>query len=306
MKEKYFTNVKNYDIIFVKKGSIMPRKIITEELKQEIIKYYLSQPMTIKHIEDKYELSHPTVTKILKDIPKYTKAKLNNPNANERFFQEIDSEEKAYFLGLLISDGNVFKDDTGRQASISITLNLKDEYVLQKFKEVLNINTSITTDGRGCGQIAIRSDLMAEDLKQYGVIPRKSYFTFLPKINDTYMPDLIRGIFDGDGSIMAKPSPRDDGHNRYLHSISFCGSHQLMEDIAEYLYTHLNLKRCIQVYDYQNKNLSDIKIQNYEDMDKVCRWMYNDASIYLIRKKDIYNSFKEHCYKNFKNKAIPR
>ena len=46
----------------------MPRKIITEELKQEIIKYYLSQPMTMKHVEDKYELSHPTMTKILKDI----------------------------------------------------------------------------------------------------------------------------------------------------------------------------------------------------------------------------------------------
>ncbi len=46
----------------------MPRKIITEELKQEIIKYYLSQPMTMKQVEDKYELSHPTITKILKDV----------------------------------------------------------------------------------------------------------------------------------------------------------------------------------------------------------------------------------------------
>lgn len=31
----------------------MPRKIITKELKQEIIKYYLSQPMTIKQVENK-------------------------------------------------------------------------------------------------------------------------------------------------------------------------------------------------------------------------------------------------------------
>ena len=54
----------------------MPKKVITEELKQEIIKYYLSQPMTMKQVEDKYELSHPTITKILKDVPKYTKAKL--------------------------------------------------------------------------------------------------------------------------------------------------------------------------------------------------------------------------------------
>lgn len=282
----------------------MPRKIITSELKQEIIKYYLSQPMTMKQVEDKYELSHPTVTKILKDVSKYSKAKLNNPNANERFFKNIDSEEKAYFLGLLISDGNVFKDSTGRQASISITLDLNDEYILQKFKEVLNVNTSISKDGRGCGQIAIRSNLMADDLKQYGVVPRKSYITYLPKINDIYMSHLIRGILDGDGSILAKPSSKQDGHNRYLHSISFCGSHQLMEDIAKYLYNNLQLKRPIQVYDYQDKNLSDIHIQNYEDMEKVGDWLYKDATIYLVRKNNIYNSFKEH-YNQIKNKEIP-
>ena len=282
----------------------MPRKIITSELKQEIIKYYLSQPMTMKQVEDKYELSHPTVTKILKDVSKYSKAKLNNPNANERFFKNIDSEEKAYFLGLLISDGNVFKDSTGRQASISITLDLNDEYILQKFKEVLNVNTSISKDGRGCGQIAIRSNLMADDLKQYGVVPRKSYITYLPKINDIYMSHLIRGILDGDGSILAKSSSKQDGHNRYLHSISFCGSHQLMEDIAKYLYNNLQLRRPIQVYDYQDKNLSDIHIQNYEDMEKVGDWLYKDATIYLVRKNNIYNSFKEH-YNQIKNKEIP-
>lgn len=282
----------------------MPRKIITSELKQEIIKYYLSQPMTMKQVEDKYELSHPTITKILKDVPRYSKAKLNNPDANERFFKNIDSEEKAYFLGLLISDGNVFKDSTGRQASISITLDLNDEYILQKFKEVLNINTSISKDGRGCGQIAIRSNLMADDLKQYGVVPRKSYITYLPKINDIYMSHLIRGILDGDGSILAKPSPKQDGHNRYLHSISFCGSHQLMEDIAKYLYNNLQLKQPIQVYDYQDKNLSDIHIQNYEDMEKVGDWLYEDATIYLVRKNNIYNLFKEH-YNQIKNKEIP-
>ena len=282
----------------------MPRKIITSELKQEIIKYYLSQPMTMKQVEDKYELSHPTITKILKDVPRYSKAKLNNPNANERFFKNIDSEEKAYFLGLLISDGNVFKDSTGRQASISITLDLNDEYILQKFKEVLNVNTSISKDGRGCGQIAIRSNLMADDLKQYGVVPRKSYITYLPKINDIYMSHLIRGILDGDGSILAKPSPKQDGHNRYLHYISFCGSHQLMEDIAKYLYNNLQLKQPIQVYNYQDKNLSDIHIQNYEDMEKVGDWLYKNATIYLVRKNNIYNLFKEH-YNQIKNKEIP-
>lgn len=282
----------------------MPRKIITEELKQEIIKYYLSQPMTMKQVEDKYNLSHPTITKILKDVPKYTKAKLNNPNMNEHFFQDINEETKAYFLGLLISDGNVFKDDTGRQASISITLDLKDEYILEKFKEVLQTNTSIGHDGRGCGQIAVRSNIMAEDLAKYGVIPRKSYNTYLPQIPEEMMSHLIRGIFDGDGSIMAKPSPNNDGHNRFLHSISFCGTHQLMEDISSYIFEHLELKHKPTVYDYKDRQLSDIHIQNIEDIKKLGDWMYKNASLYFNRKKKIYNNFLNHYWQIDINEVI--
>ena len=270
----------------------MPRKVITEELKQEIIKYYLSQPMTMKQVEDKYELSHPTITKILKDVPKYTKAKLNNPNMKEHFFQEINEEAKAYFLGLLISDGNVFKDNTGRQASISITLDLKDEYILEKFKEVLQANTSVGHDGRGCGQITVRSNIMAEDLAKYGVVPRKSYNTYLPQISKEMMPHLIRGIFDGDGSIMAKPNPNNDGHNRFLHSISFCGTHQLMEDISNYILENLGIKAT--VYDYKDRNLSELKIQNIDNIAKFGYWIYRNSTIFLNRKKDIFNDFLKH------------
>lgn len=276
----------------------MPRKIITEELKQEIIEFYLTQPMTYAVVQKKYNLSAPTVGKILSEVPKYSKAKIKNPNLKERFFETIDSEEKAYFLGLLISDGNVYKDNTGRQASISITLNLEDEYMLQKFLEVLNANTAVGKDGRGSGQSAVRSDLMAQDLKQYGVIPRKSYFTYLPKnIPENLMPHLIRGIFDGDGSILAKINPKD---NRYLHSFSFCGAHQLMEDISQYCSTVLNLKQTPKVYDYKNRELSEIKIQNIEDMIKFGDWIYKNASIYLIRKKEKFNNFLLYA----KNKAI--
>lgn len=270
----------------------MPRKVITEELKEEIIKYYLSQPMTMKQVEDKYELSHPTITKILKDVPKYTKAKLNNPNMKEHFFQEINEEAKAYFLGLLISDGNVFKDNTGRQASISITLDLKDEYMLEKFKEVLQANTSVGYDGRGCGQIAVRSNIMAEDLAKYGVVPRKSYNTYLPLISKEMMPHLIRGIFDGDGSIMAKSNPNNDGHNRFLHSISFCGTHQLMEDISNYILENLGIKTA--VYDYKDRNLSELKIQNIDNIAKFGYWIYRNSTIFLNRKKDIFNDFLKH------------
>ena len=265
------------------------RKVITEELKQEIREYYLSYPMTLKQVEDKYNLSHPTITKILKDIPKHKRAKVNSPNLKEDYFHGIDSEEKAYFIGLLISDGNVFKDGT-KQASISITLDLNDEYILQKFKEVTGTNTNVGHDGRGCGQIAIRSDIMANDLETYGIVPRKSYITYLPtNIEDKWMPHLIRGILDGDGHIIAHQNG-----TRFLHGISFCGSHKLMEDLSNYSNQQLKLKVQPKVYDYKDRQLSEIKFQNIDDIYTFGEWIYKDETIYLTRKKDIYEQFKTH------------
>jgi len=212
----------------------------------------------------------------------------------EHFFQKINCEENAYFLGLLIADGNVFKDNTGRQASISITLDLKDEYMLQKFKEVLQVDTSIGHDGRGCGQIAIRSNIMAEDLAKYGVVPRKSYHTYLPEIPNQYMWHVLRGIFDGDGSILAKPSPNKDERNRFLHSISFCGTHKLMEDISNYIFENLALKQKPTVYDYKDRQLSELKIQNIDDIYLFGTYMYKGATIFLDRKYKIFLDFKQH------------
>lgn len=266
-------------------------KIINEKTKQEIKEYYLSKPMTLEDLAKYFNLSKPTVSKILGDTPRYTKAKINNPELKEHFFQNIDNEEKAYFLGLLIADGNVFKDEVGgRQASISISLNEEDEYILHKFKEVLKASTSITHDGRGCSQFAVRSDIMAKDLSYYGIIPRKTLTTYLPTIDDKYLHHLIRGIFDGDGSLRAVQT---NINNRFAHYIAFCGTHLLMKQIANLCET-LGLNTIPTVYDYDNKSLSDIKIQAIQDMYIFGEWMYKDATIYLQRKKDKYDFFKQH------------
>ena len=209
---------------------------------------------------------------------------------NEHFFKNIDCEEKAYFLGLLISDGNVFVDTTfNRQASISIALDTKDEYLLRAFKQALNTNTSIGHDGRGCSQIVVRSDIMAKDLVKYGVVPRKSFDTFLPNVSRDMMPHLLRGIMDGDGSIKANQT---NVHGRYAHAISFCGSHRLMQDIANWCINNFIVTTF--VYDYKNRSLSEIKIQSIESMYKFGELIYKDATIYMKRKYDLYQSFKDH------------
>lgn len=268
----------------------MARKVITEELKNQIINEYKGKPIALRVLEEKYSLSRPTVSKILKDVPKYKKAQVYNPELNEHFFENIDNEVKAYFLGLIIADGNVFVDSTfNRQASISITLDSKDEYLLDIFKQAVSTNTSIGHDGRGCSQIAVRSDIMAKDLARYGVIPRKSFETFLPNIPADMIPHLIRGIMDGDGSVKAKQT---NIQGRYAHSISFCGSHHLMQDIADWCAN--NAINTTDVYDYKNKSLSEIKIQSIDSIYKFGEIIYKNATVYMERKYKLYQDFKNH------------
>lgn len=84
------------------------RKIITKELKEQIIKDYLSKVTKFQELVDKYNLSLVTINRILKDVPKHPKHLLYNPNLDETYFNVIDCDTKGYYLGLLISDGNIY------------------------------------------------------------------------------------------------------------------------------------------------------------------------------------------------------
>jgi len=247
--------------------------------------------MTIKDVGTMFELSNPTVIKIFNqnNIERYKKAQVYNPNMDEHYFEIIDTEFKAYYLGMIITDGNVFVPKDGRQSSISITQKEDDEYILKRFLEDVHSNTSVGYDGRGCAQVAVRSDIMAKDLKKYGIEQNKTLNTYLPIINDNLMSHLIRGILDGDGNITAHKI--DSG--RYLHSLSFCGIHKLMKDIGEYLGEHLKI-RIPKIYDYADRNLSEIKWGATKDIFEIGEWIYNNSNICLIRKKNLYEDFKEY------------
>lgn len=272
----------------------MPTGIrLSSEIKNQVVNYYLSSPMSISECAKTNGLSSPTVIKILDEynIERYKKARIFNPELDEHFFEVIDTEAKAYYLGLLITDGNVFvsNDRSNRQASISLTQSEADSYILYRFLKEVKSNCSIGHDGRGVCQAAIRSDVMAQDLSRYGVAPRKTYFAYLPIVESNYMRHLIRGILDGDGCIISSMQ-----YNRkHKHCISFCGTHILMDDLATYLSLNLNVQTP-KVYDYTDRMLSEIKWQNINDILTIGNYLYNDAEIFLERKYNAFLDFKNH------------
>lgn len=70
-----------------------------------------------------------------------------------------------------------------------------------------------------------------------------------------------------------------------------------MDDIARYIYEQLQLSHQPKIRDYKDRHLSEIKVASTKDMKILGDWIYNDSTIYLTRKKDIYNNFLQ--YHNF-------
>ena len=161
---------------------------LTEDLKDKVVEFYLSRPMSLDTVSYKFRICKPKIVEILKsrNIEIYTKNQIFNPNFDERYFQNIDSEIKAYFLGLIFTDGNVFikeNECSKKITQVSLTLKDEDRYILEILKKELKTNRVITSDNRGSLTLSVRSNLMGEDLKKYNIVPNKSLTIRFPEID---------------------------------------------------------------------------------------------------------------------------
>lgn len=129
---------------------------------------------------------------------------------DESYFEQINTPEKAYWLGFIAADGNLYRRD-GHQGLISIGINEKDVELLNIFREELkttkpiNITKSKKREETVIATLQITSDKIFNDLLNKGIGIRKTFdldldFVF-EHIPIKYYSDFILGYFDGDGSI---------------------------------------------------------------------------------------------------------
>lgn len=129
---------------------------------------------------------------------------------NKNYFENIDTPEKAYWLGFIAADGNLYRRD-GHQGLVSISIHEKDIELLENFKKELNTTKpiSVVRDKRRSDTIMaslqVTSDKIFNDLLDKGVGIRKTFDLDLMQIFKNipcrFQSDFILGYFDGDGSI---------------------------------------------------------------------------------------------------------
>jgi len=257
---------------------------ISFEKKKEIVEYYKSKPMTIDDVAKKFSYSNPTIIKILNSfkVKRYKKAQLFSPNFNEKYFETIDTEKKAYFLGLIIADGCIYSSK-GKSPMLCLSLKNEDKYIIEELKRELNSNKSIV-NCKGCSSIQFLSTKLINDLKKYGLSENKSTHEVFPtNIKPELMHHLIRGLFDGDGNYNFISRKGRKVHHK---CIRLCGGKELLSDLIKYLYDNLNIDK-INISEGNGKNLYTISYAKNESLFKLINYMFSDATIFLKRKKRI-------------------
>lgn len=213
------------------------------------------------------------------------------------FFNKIDTEEKAYWLGFIYADGYIVYNEKSRNYEVSIELSSKDKEHLKKFNKSINGNIEVVDSERECfgkmftaSSIRLYSKEMTTDLMNNKIVQNKTHSGIYPNIlelEEHLIIHFIRGFFDGDGCITI--SNKKHGYIRMdFTSINEC----ILKDIRNYLFEKYNIKSSI----HEEKIVGISKEIRY----RLCFYgkyntfnfgnlMYNDSNIFLDRK---YNLFK--------------
>jgi hypothetical protein len=210
-------------------------------------------------------------------------------DVNHNYFDIIDTEEKAYWLGFLYADGYIRERKSG--SSLEMKLSIKDKKHLELFRECIGSNHKIidgfnsvkykdTISRSHMSTLAMYSNQLVESIKKQGVHSRKTFIITKPNIEKPLISHFIRGYFDGDGCFYLS------GDKKRNSTTFVCASDQFREFlISELLDNGMEFKW-----------YGGIKITIYKKLDnkKFYDYIYKNATIYLNRKKEKYEEFRRH------------
>ena len=235
---------------------------------------------TTKDFEQEYPASERVFADLLKEQGVLRQSGVPS-RTNQSLFSSIKDEYDAYVLGLITSDGSIGKD-----YSVSIDLAHGDRDLLEQINKIfLNDSGHIFQYGENTKshkdnpmvRLRFNGKQICNNLAQYGVVPKKSYLLqHLQLFEEPLMQHYLRGLFDGDGVV-------SQGQQRYLR-IGFCSHNRtVVEDYFNYFVSHLGLNRTSLFNTGQCWQCSWAAKDNVQ---KFYSYIYNDANIYLLRKKE--------------------
>lgn len=268
-------------------GKLPPEKQIEICEKFKTGNYYFTElaiehnvsPEAMRSMLNKHGLFSPSANEIHR-----------KHNLNESFFQEIETPQKAYILGLFYADGcNAIENN-----KVVITLQNGDQKILETIRDIIQPTKPIYFRGphklkgkngtefnsKGHYTLAIISQKICKDLERHGMTPRKSMKLAWPHwLKEDLIPHFVRGFFDGDGGVSANGG------------ISFTANKEFLDDLL----VVLNSRGLCPLNKIHKNCISDVFsfcFSAKKDISSFYSWLYNEnGGMFLDRKKDKMEKF---------------
>lgn len=198
----------------------------------------------------------------------------NNPNAkysiDSSIFDNIDTEEKAYLLGWIASDGHISK------SGFVISIHNRDKEILVKLRDTFFPGITIKAS-KGKVSLSIFSKKISTTLCNILKIKgpgKKSHTVGFPDLEPGLVIHFLRGFFDGDGHV------RKVSYNRDVFPKPECGISTSSKRFREVV---------IGLYGGTESGIN-ITWSGTNALDLLSK-MYDGAKIFLRRKKEAYEDW---------------
>lgn len=249
-----------------------------------------SRGLSTARLGKKYGCSRSTIAKLLQAHQKIKRPGSYDKYAlNEHFFDVIDTEEKAYWLGFLLADGCIDKRRNGQILRCRLKLKRSDAAHVRKFRDAIGSTAPVrvTVDG-ACIQLS--RPTFCQHLLKHGCKPGKTQDGHgIPKIPSNLYQHLFRGLFDGDGTIYRVRSrcKRPDGSDYWYWQwrIGFIGSFAAVEILQQWIKFEAGIapkkpkiRGPVAAFDYSSGRQSA----------KFLQAIYGNATVALNRKRKLY------------------
>lgn len=225
-------------------------------------------------------VSRSTISRLLtENNVKIRPAYKTTYNVNEHFFDDINTPEKAYVLGMWTADGNVHNN------TLKLDLQEGDKHILEDINNLFESDRPLRyleqDVGKNKWSLCVTNKYMAEQLKNKGVVENKSLIMEYPQcITDDLLPHFLRGLLDGDGSI---------GSTRYF--VGYYGTKMLLFEIAD------RIERILGIHFYPHEERChngityNIGIYKQDHCIQFLNYIYNNSTIHLNRKFALYQKY---------------
>lgn len=227
------------------------------------------------------------------------KSKYGKYHINQNYFEKIDNEWKAYWLGFLYADGCVrYKKNNKNNKQINalmVGLQMSDKGHIQKMLDSLQAeNPIVEYESKQkektyyVAKTTVTNKKIVEDLIKLGCVPNKSLILKFPteeQVPRKYIRHFLRGYFDGDGCIHINLRKK-----RPSISFSVLGTKDFLNGFMETLIRdNKNLSRKPIIKDKRRENVYEFSFASVEDVNIIYNYLYKDCNIFLDRKLEKFD-----------------